>query len=419
MSEKLLLLITDEDIVLFEGLTTKIYPLKKGLEHIQNDLEALLARSPKVPLRLVVDRNHQDIREEQLPPLLPWDRLRLLHHKREAWKSQGGFYGYRFFKQDGESYLQWIHILPNDVLASWLSWIRSLSHPFEGVFFTSLEGGTFLKMHCPTSVDFHMLIYKISSHQTRHVIFKGRRLLLVRALSGEEDLNASLHFLSRTYPDIHDKLYVLSLIKGTTDSQTLIDFLAVQRRPSISLNMTPLSKNLWVKRIVITSLISCLFLIGSVAYLGIQYKREVPTLLSHIAALKVHIQDRKILLKNKNVLKLRSALEHYVYIKSQRKNPFTAIKNLSLILEKHNLRLESLIWNAEETTHIEIVFFMQNHKGDILAKEFHAVLASLTDAFPQSEIHVIEGPLKSSPHETYTYPPDLGLPMAHIRIVRP
>lgn len=429
MGEKFFLFLTDEEMILYKGLSKKIYSFNDGIESIQTELKKLFSLTPKAPLYFLIDRSHQDIREEQLPYLPLWDRLRLLSHKREAWAFQGGLYGYHFLKQEGKLYFQWVNISQNDSLLLWISWIKSLSNPLSSVVFISLETGRFLKKYFPPSHDYHMLIYKISSQKTRYVLFKGSRLLLFRPFQGEEDLRASLHFLSRTYGDIHEKLQILSLLTDITltlpnvkilsDSQGLIHFLTSQKRPSLCLNLNPSLQDIWVRKGVGALSMISLFLIGMMIYQGMKYKRETHILLLTIDWFKHQIQAKKNLLKNRDVLRLRSALDHYNHIKPQIRDPLKTLHQLSTVLKNHHLRLESFIWNNGENVDLEIKFIINENKNSTLSDQFDAMLSSFSEAFPNGQVKVIEGPFKSSSHETYKHPSELSLPIAHIRIVLP
>ncbi|MBA3813089.1 MAG: hypothetical protein H0X26_01135 [Alphaproteobacteria bacterium] len=425
MREKFILLLTDDEIILYKGAKNHTYGLAEGIESLQSELKNVLSLSPKVPLCLLIDRNHQDIREEQLPALMLWDRLRLLSHKREEWTSQGEFHGYHFFKQGGQSFLQWVNITQNDPLTPWFLWIKSLSNPLEGALFVSLEAGRFLKKYCPSTDNYHVIIYK-TSQRIRYAIFKDKRFLLCRPFSGEEDLRTSLHFLSRLYPDIHEKLQVLNLIKEISltlphiitlpDPSTFINFLSHQTRGTLSLNIKTSSQNQWIGRVIKFIFICSLLLTGIFVHQSLEYKQETDILCSKMGELKRQIQRRKVLLKNKNVLLLQSALAHYHYLQSQLQLPFKTLEILGSVLDKHRLRLQSLIWLSEKSFDMEISFFMPGDKNGSLADAFNDLLFSLAKAFPKSQIQVIEAPFKSGPHETYEYPSSLCPPVAHLRI---
>ena len=274
-----------------------------------------------------------------------------------------------------------------------------------------------------------MLIYKISPNKTRHVIFKDKRLLLCRPLSGEEDLRMSLHFLSRTHSDIHEKLQILSLMDPSplavaqetivSNPHEFIHFLAFQKKPSLSLNITSASQNRWIKKGILL-FFSSSFCWGSfMTYQALNYKKESDALLSKINPLNIQIQTYKAIIKNKNIGHLRSILNHYNHIKSQIKDPLKNFESLFTVLNKHHLRLQTLRWNAEKEVSIEIDFIMQNHKGGALSDQITSLLSSLAIVFPNCQIQILEGPFKSSTHETFRYPSDHPLPRVHLRIILP
>lgn len=426
MHKKLTLLITDKEVILYNGLSQGGSALTWGIEHVPLELKNLISLDPKASLRLLIDRNHQDVHEEQLPPLMFWDRLRLLAYKKEEWISQGKFYGYHFFKQEGQSYLQWVNISQNDFLIPWLSWIKSLPNPFEGVFFAFVEGGQFLKKNFPSSRSYHLLLYEIN-HRMRYVIFKNKRFLLYRPFSGEEDLRTSLHFLSRLYPDIHENLQVLSLIKDVSlsfpqmkplpDPHDFVNFLITQKGSPLSLHIMSSSQNPWIRRGA-ELIFVCLIIVSGFNIFQITfYKKEKYNALSEINKLKIKIQNKKEFLINKDIMFLRSALNHYRHIHSQIRSPFETLEKLALLIEKHGLRLQRLIWQHNQVTSVEISFLMKNYQQDALSEQFTNFLTSLRKTFPLSEIQVIEAPLRSGSHETYDYPPVLSPPRVHLRIV--
>src|SRR5438445_5329756 len=145
MGEKFILLLTDEEIILYQGSFKKIYSLEEGIESIQSKLKNHFLKTPKTSFLLLIDRNQQDVKEETLPPLRIWDRFRLLSHKRAEWANQGKFHDDHVFKQDEKSFLQWVNISQNDPVSAWCSWIKDLPNPCEGIRFVSLEAGQFLK----------------------------------------------------------------------------------------------------------------------------------------------------------------------------------------------------------------------------------------------------------------------------------
>jgi hypothetical protein len=124
--------------------------------------------------------------------------------------------------------MRWIHLPQHDPGVSWISFVKARS---GDVFFVALEGERFFKKQFPSSKGYHMLLYSSPSQKIRHMIFKGKRLLLTRASEREEDIKSSLHFLSRTHADIHETLEVLKC-----DYRDLISFIVSQKKASIPLS---------------------------------------------------------------------------------------------------------------------------------------------------------------------------------------
>ncbi len=429
MKKKFLLYLTDEEVTLYKGANEKLYTCKENLKDAQQQLQNVLSNSPKVSLRLLIDRNHQSIQEEKLPFLLPWDRMRFLSHKKAEWQTQGGYVGFHFFKQKREAYFRWVHVSQKDSLISWLSWVKSLPNPSGGIFFVPLEAGIFLKKTLSVSNNYQMILYPLSSAGMRHVIFKGNRLLLSRLSQGEEDLKSSLHFLSRTYPDIHESLDVLSLIKETpsflphvkilSDPQALLSFLSAQKRPSLSFSQSSSSSLLRLRVAAGVALLSMLFLTGYNVYQGLDYKRKVLTLSPEIGFLKDRVRYLNSLLKNTNVPTLRTASEHYHYLRARPLNPIEAFEKLSFLLKKQEIHLENLRWLHGQKLEIMMSLVMEDKIGEPLATHFERFLLACKDLFPKSQIHVIKGPFNSSIREIFKTPSPTSLPLAQIKIIFP
>ncbi len=311
MRKKFFLYLTDEEIILYRGTQEKLCSFKNDAEGIEHELQKFLSFSPKVPLCILIDRSHQYVREEKLPALLPWDRIRFLHHKKVEWRTLEGYFGFHFLKQKGEIYLRWIHVALNDFLSSWLVWAHSLPNPSGGIFFIPLEAGIFLKKHFSSLTDYQMLIYPVSSKETRHVIFKGKRLLLSRGLLGKEDIRSSLHFLSRSYPDIHEKLHILTLmqedvlpfphVKVLVDPQAFFKFLALQKRPSLLIQRNVSSRGRWLRVGGGVIFLSVLVATGITIYQGLDYQYKRKALLPKIEYLKTQGHFLESLLQNKDI----------------------------------------------------------------------------------------------------------------------
>jgi len=427
MKDKKFLLLNDDSITLFHHKSEKIFFFRDGIESIKESIGKYAALNSKAIFYLLVDRNHQDIREEKLPPLLFWDLMRLLYHKREAWASQGGFHGHRLLKQDGETYLQWVNISRNDPLSSWIEWFNSLPARNGGFFFIALEAGRFLKIHSPKSALYRLLLYKIHSNTARHVVFKGERLLLFRPLIEDNDLKASLHFLSRTYPDIHENLHITnqipdnkpkSLKNGSSiSSNAFIKFLTSQKKPSIFIKKKKTSHYSFSTKTTILFLISIFCLTVFFFYQGFRDKGERELVLTQIEKLKLQINMKKGNITEQNIPALHAILPFYAYLKTLDKQPLKKIERLAIALKKQSLHLEELIWTDEEKTTLDISIVTPLHKAHKMVERLHTLLETLADAFPHSSIHVIEAPFKSAPHETYSFPAEPLLPITRIRIV--
>ena len=429
MHQKFLLYITDEEISLYHGASEKLIAFKGNFKDAQHELKKFFSQDHKSPICLLVDRSHQDIREEKIPPLFLWDRISLLFHKKAEWAAQGGYAGFQFLKEKGETYLRWIHIPQNDSLAPWLLWTQTLFNPYGGIFFVPLEAGNFLKKHLPLSNEYKMLVYNLPTQQERHVIFKGRRLLLSRLSQGKEDIKTCLHFLSRGHPDIHEKLHVLSLVKESLlpphqittlpGSQSFINFLASQKKPSLLIRPNTFSAYVWLRKGVGIAFIIILILNGINVYQGLNFKKVSLGFLSEIEILKVQTHELEFLLRDKNVITFRRGLEHYNQLKSHRTNPLKTFEQLSILLEKQNVRLENFKWHQGQELEIVMTFLMKDKIGSPLAVQFEAFLASCSEVFPKSQVQVLSAPFNSSVHESFKNPSDKSLPMAQVRIIFP
>ena len=361
----------------------------EGLDQLQAVLKT------KAPLCVLIDRN--DIREEQLPQLLPWDRWRLISHKKE------GLSGYRIIKQEGKSFLQWVSIAEHDPL------YPLLTHPRRSVLFVPLEAGQFLKQY---HSKYNILIYKLGPHKPRYVVFKDKRLLLARPFVSEEDLKTSLHFLSRHHPDIYEGLQVVNLVDGVTlifprvitAPNTFLEFLTTRKNGTLSLG---LNRKEWLRKGLGFFTVSWFSLAGGLVYQGLQTKNEVNRIV-----LQINKIDRELQLVD--ITALRTSIAHYDHLKSQSRTPFASLEKLADLLEKHPLKLQQLIWNHEKDLSVEISFLIE---AESLSEAFNAFLSSLGKAFPTSRLQVLEAPFKSGVHETYEYPLNDSHPMGRIRMV--
>lgn len=413
MREKLILYLTDNEVLLDQGGHQKHFIWQGKIREVQKELEGFLEADPKAPLSLLIDMSSLDIREEKLPPLFPWDRRRFLRHKRADYATQGGYGGFQFLKEEKEIYLRWVHVPENASLSAWLLWVTSLSNPLKGIFTVPLEAGHFLKQHLST--PYQMLIYGPSSKTTRHVIFKGNRLLLSRMTQGEEDFKSSLHFLSRNHPDIHEKLSVLNLLEK--DPSALLRYVASQRRPSFSL--IPPSKALLFRRSALGLLMGSLLLSGFTIYQGFEFKNESHALMPQIESLNFRLQTLKNDLQNKEVEKIREDLDHYHYLKTHSETPFLYFEKLFPLLQKYQIRLENMKWHYGPPVELFLTFMMKEATPERLSSTFSQFLKSCTEIFPDVQVSISSAPFNSGLHETFKSPLETSHPLAQVRLVFP
>lgn len=425
MKEKFLLYLTDENVSLYRGSLNKLCVLVGSFKDVHSKLEGLLSSAPKVPLALIVDCQLPNIREEKLPTLFPWDYLRFLFYKRAEWAALGGYVGSHFIREEGVFYLRWVHVSENDPLTPWILWMETLSNPSGGIFFAPLEAGKFLRQHFPKSNDYQAFVYGVSSQKIRHVIFKGRRLLLSRLSQGNEDIKSSLHFLNRSHPTLYEKLKILTLkesllsfvpTKTLPDSQAFLWFLGSLKRPLLSLRMSSSLNKLWIRPLAFIGGASFLIAIGTMIYEDQNYQTKSFGLSKEIEVLKSKIDRIKPFLTGQNVPRLRQALEQYQLLKVQKLIPFEVVEKLSILLKKHHLHLEMVKWNPLE---IEIKFLMQGQDRKSLSLQLDSFLVSCRKVFSQGEVLLLQGPYKSSPHETFESLSEDMLPMVRVKIACP
>ncbi|MBS0272408.1 MAG: hypothetical protein JSR85_07170 [Proteobacteria bacterium] len=426
MKEKFLLYLTDKHALLYRGVDEKLGLLKSDFDTSHQEILKALIQSPTTPISLLVDRGHQDIQEEKVPVLLPWDRFRFLSHKKAQWTMDGGLAGFQFLKQEKERFFRWIHLSQDDPLNTWVAWIKSLSNPFGGIFFVPLEIGKFLRYHFPSTKKFQMFLYPVSFQENRHAIFKGDRLLLSRALQGEEDLRTSLHYLSRSFPDIHEDLHVISLLtkkskflsKATTLSEfgNFIRFLAEQRTPAILLRSNISQRVLWLRISVGVFLLIVLSLTVIRVYQGINYKNRSSAFLYTLNEMKIRSRDLKHLLKDVDVKSFQRALEQYNYLKSLQMNPLETLDKLSSLIKKHHLYLESIRWIYEKKPEIILSFFMNHEPVSGLSMQIDLFISSCEELFPDSHVFVLEAPYNSGPQQVFNRLSLQSLPRAQVRI---
>jgi hypothetical protein len=423
MRGKFLLYLTERYVTLYQDSDEKIGPLSGAFESSHREIHKLLENFPKVPISLVIDRGHQDIQEEKLPPLFPWDKFRFLSHKKAQWTREGGHVGFHFLKQGKESFFRWIHLTPNDPLKSWIAWVESLPNPLPGIFFVPLEAGKFIDQTFPSQKKFQMLLYPTSFGEERHVIFKSDRLLLSRPLQGEDDLRTSLHYLSRTFPDIHEELHSVSLLPKTPkflrpattagDFQNFIQFLTAIKKPSIVVHQHSSLRIFWLRIGGMILLVCTLLMVLINVYQGLEHRNKTSLYLSKIHTLKTRSHP------NQNIDRagLQKALEHYHYLKSVQINPLETLEHLSQLINEHNLYLENISWIYEKNPEIILSFLMEIQSAPELSNQLDLFMSACQKLFPNSQIFMVEAPFSSGIQQVFTRPSNQSLPMAQVRIV--
>lgn len=408
MKQKVILYLTDEDLFLYKGASEKPSVFQGSFEEIRPALERQI--DSKASLSFLIDRSHQDIYEEKLPPLFLWDRWRFLFHKKMSCSAQGGYAGFQFLREGKDLYLRWAHIVPNDSLAPWIAWIFARSGQ---VFFVALEGRGLLQQHFPSLQKYHMLLYPLPSQKMRHVIFKGRRLLLSRFSQTEEESKASLHFLSRTHPDIHENLSMLSLIEKPEELRC---FIVSRKKPSFLLCPASFSTILWRRWGGGIFLLAALAGIGFEVYQGVVFKNKTMVLAVEIKSLELLSKSLK---SPQDVVAIKVSLEHYALLKAYRKSPLKDFEQLAVLLKAHPVHLEHIKWHHEQQYEIDLTFLIESNTREMVITQFEALLASTRAGFPKSHLHVLEAPFNSSFHETFKSSSETASPRAHIKIVMP
>lgn len=339
-------------------------------------------------ISLLIDLTYLDIKEDKLPSLFIWDRIRLLHHKRAELREKGDFFGTQIIKEGNESYLRYAQIPREDSLASFIIKARNR------VFLVPLEANRFLKETDP----YKILIYPLPNGKVRHVVFQGQRMLLSRLAHREEDLNTSLQYLSRTHPDIFEMFHV----KHLEDIKPFLQFIASQGRPILRLSQI---RKEWNKiGSALVALISLSWMLFEI-YQGLSFKNKELNIVLTIDSL------REALKQDKDSRSKRIALDHYLYLQSIKPNFLNTVEALFLILEKHKIRLIDFDW-ARKQFDFTLTFLTHNNLQD----QLDSFLKTLKTTFPKSQIQVREAPYHSSPHEVFKGVTDEP-PLSHIRVV--
>lgn len=379
MKERFLLYLNDGEARLFKGRGE--YLCTGSWNEVLSYLEEKILH--KCGLRLLIDLSGYDVREEKLPPLHFWDRFRYLHYKYAELMSKGGFFGVHMIKEGKDRYLRWVHIPQNDSL------LPFITQATGGVFFVSLEMYRYLKMKETDTSPYQIVTYSLPNLKVRHVVFKGKRLLLSRISQSREDIKNSIHYLSRTYPDILEMFHV----KHFHGVEPLLQFIGSQKHPIVRFNQT--SPTFWWIRlggsfVILLIILITLMEIGK----GIFFENKILILKTSVSSLQSKIEIYK---SEKEEAFSRIDLDHYLHLKSLEPDFLKFVQDLSKVLDRNQIRLIDFVWRAEKDLDLSVTFLNE----DNLDKQFDPLLKALTLAFPSKRIEVIEAPYNSAAHEVF------------------
>lgn len=395
--------LTDEYIVLYQDKET-LCRLSPSFEEARPSLEAHLKDQPA--FCLIIDQDFQHTFDEKLPPLWPWDKARLLFHKKASLAHRGGYGGVQLIKSHPETYLRSVHISLSHPLMVWLAWAQL----YRGrVHVGPLEGDLFLKHHTKSSKSYHLLVYPLSSDKKRHLVFKGKHLLLCRIVPSEEEPHSALHFLSRTYPDLYQYLEITSL----TEPFLFLQFITTQSRPALSLS--PLLPQKWLTFLPWLALLFSFSWMGIAVYQGVEFQEKIKDLEDQRLSLQ---RTMKCLSGGKKQSLSRAAIEGYQKLLPRFQDPLSDIEVLAALLEDHSLYLEKLEMHYGAGRLLTLDFVIDAPTRSELATYFADFLESCHEAFPAARVDVIQAPFNSGLHEIFTTP-EVTRPLASIRIVIP
>lgn len=429
MKIKFLLLLTNNKAIIYNQDYKNVLTCEGKFEDIKEQISNFLKSFPKVSFHLLIDLKTNFIHEDRLPRLYPWDLARYILHKKNEGKSKNDFFASSLLKQDKTSYLRWIHVPQNDPLHPWLLWFEAFPKSGGKVFFVPLEIEGLLKKQQPRLSPYQVLFYSFSPQTQSYVIFEKKRLLLVRLFHSKDDFQAALHFLSRKFPNIHEKLQIYSVNLKTNflNSQViklnephyLLKYFFSQKKPSLKIQRRIyLSRSL--VRTSILSFIAVLTLMnGILLYQAYDYKNKLAGVEAHSKTLKLHIETLKEDLGEENILSLQKAINAYSFLKSENSFSFKIFEKLALLLKDKPLKLEGLSLKYEKGLEILLDISMKQGAAQELVKGFDHLLLSCKTIFPQGQVDVLEAPLNSGPHETFKSSLTPPLPLAKIRILLP
>lgn len=410
MHKKFLLHLTDTEATLYNEVCEKLFQGEGQFEKAEESLSHVLKAFPKFSLHFLIDTKGQYIHEETLASLYPWDRIQYLFHKKREWKSPASFSGYQFLRQEGILYFRWIHIPQEDPLTPWLLWFNDCPKKNGSLFLVPLEMGRFLEGKTSSTAPYRLFLYPTTEKDSRYVIFKNDRFLLSRPFHTKADVKASLHFLSRRFPDIYEGLHVYTLtdqipfsqknITKLENEKSILKYFFSRKRPLIKIQHPIHLKKAWIKK---GSLLAFVTLTATdIVLLYETYVCEEASLklLSQGEKTKHHLTNLRGSLKGKDITSLQKVIEEYHALKSQKGYSYKVLTKLSHLFGTSSLRLEKLNIKQSKELEITLDLLAAPTSSEKLVTQFDQFLNSCKHVFPNAKVEVIKAPLNSAPHET-------------------
>lgn len=429
MKIKFLLLLSDNKAILYNQAYENILLCEGKFEETKERISSFLRDFPKVSFHLLIDLKANFIHEDRLPHLYPWDLARYIFHKKNEGRSKNSFFASSLLKQNKISYLRWIHVPQNDPLHPWLLWFEAFPKSGGNVFFVPFEiRGLLKKQQSPLS-PYQVLFYSFSPQTLSYVIFEKKRLLLARLFHSKDDFQAALHFLSRKFPDIHEKLQIYSVNSKTdflnspviklNEHDCPLQYFFSQKKPSLKIQRRfYLSQNL-IRTSILTFIAALTLMNGILLYQAYDYKNKLPEVEARSKTLKLHIETLKKDLGEQDILFLQKAINAYSFLKSKNAFSFKVFENLEFLLKNKHLRLEGLSLKYENGLEIILDISMEQGTAQKILKDFDHLIRSCKTTFPQGQVDVLEAPLNSGPLETFKSSLISPLPLVKIRILLP
>lgn len=380
-----LLSITEKNTYLYDGEGKEISNFSHSTQPSISHLDTCL--NPKDPVTLLIDRQDKDIRELDVTHLSLWDLIGILFHKIAFWIRQGGYGNIQLIRDPPFTYLRSAHILQDDPLYCLITWARKRGGQ---IFFLPLEAHRFLAHQGKPLTPYAMVLHSFLSEQTkRQLVFKGKHLLLSRALHQTEDGSTSLHFLSRTFSDIYENVQ-----KTILPSSEFLEFLHQQKKSVFSLKKANVSKEAFLFWGAMGLFGVSLFGTSFEGCQGSLFYSKSQSLLSSIHSLHRLSLRRRQDLEHAHDRHFLKSLEAYYSLSPHHKNPLNDLKKIASIVSVAELSLASLKWEHGAHTTVTLTFFLETLSQ---IKTFEALCETLQKRVLPGKIQVIHPPLYRDP----------------------